>query len=278
MILNKFSLVLLSLLFVGLNLAQNKKNRESLDRLFVRVEEPAEEELVEDPEPILQVLGPKPRKKMTVQLMALINGKQHCPRLQYLGAKLLNDRKYCDIDLEVIDSRINESRVFCAHRSILSLRSRVLNDRITQLLKNTYGTQKPRLRIEGLNPDVFEYILQFIYTDKIDADFNLKQNIMYLYVAAEYVDIPDLVDMIKEYLYLSLDPIDIVKYLKWAHKYGYKEIKKFLLEITRTALKMTQNEWREFLISLCESCAPEKGVLGVPYDPHIAPTDTYFFT
>ena len=255
----KFSLILFSVLFVGLSLAQNKnKPKQPLDAMFMRS---------------AQVALPEPEPKITVPLKVLMDGKQECPRLQELGAKLLNDPKYCDIELEVFDPRLNESRVFCAHKSILCLRSSVLNDKIAALLKTHTGPNKPRLKIEGLNPDIFEYILQFIYTDKIDPNFNLKQNIMDLYVAADYAKIPELNAMIKEYLYDSVDPNDVSNYLKWAQKYGHKEMKYFLLDITRTALKMNANEWRQFVKSMCESYSDDqdKGFLDTIVNPIIKP-------
>ena len=230
---------------VDLNSAQNKdKKREPLDRIFLRSNEPI------DPDPV-----PKAWKKMTVPLLDIMDGVEECPRLQELGAKLLKDEKYCDIDIQVLYSGINQSRTFCAHRSILSLRSSVLNDNITELLKRSTGSQKLRLRVDtkDLNPDMFEYILQFIYTDKFDDNFNLKRNIMHLYAAADYLQIHDLISMIKVYFHESVDLSFISIYLKWAQEHGNKDILEFLLDVIRRALKMNLNEWRQFVNSMCES-------------------------
>ena len=65
-------------------------------------------------------------KKITLPLNELMDRKQECPRLQELSSKLLNDPNLCDIEIEVHDQRINESRVFYAHRAILCLSSEVL--------------------------------------------------------------------------------------------------------------------------------------------------------
>ena len=205
---------------------------------------------------ITHVVRPAPvtlEKKITLPLNELMDRKQECPRLQDLGSKLLNDPNFCDIEIEVHDQRINESRVFCAHRAILCLRSEVLNKRIEELMKTHSGPRKPRLRLYGFNPDIFHYILQYIYTDKIDPNFDLRRNIMDLYVAADYVQLPELNAMIKEYLYDSVNTNDVSRYIQWANKYGHRHLKYFLLDITRTALKMNRNEWRQFITNMCDS-------------------------
>ena len=66
---------------------------------------------------ITMVTRPAPiilEKKITLPLNELMDRKQECPRLQELGSKLLNDPNFCDIEIEVHDQRVNESRVFCA--------------------------------------------------------------------------------------------------------------------------------------------------------------------
>ena len=89
-------------------------------------------------------------------------------------------------------------------------------------MKSHSGPRKPRLRLYGLNPDIFHYILQYIYTDKIDPNFDLRRNIMDLYVAADYVQLPELNAMIKEYLYTSVNTNDVSRYIRWANKYGHR--------------------------------------------------------
>ena len=120
-------------------------------------------------------------------------------------------------------------------------------------MKSYTSPHKPRLHVYGLNPDTFHCILQYIYTDKIDPNFDLKRNIMDLYVIADYADLSELKSMIKEYLYVSANINDVINYLRWANKHGHVELKYFLLDIIRRALKMNRNEWRLFVTNMCVS-------------------------
>jgi len=185
----------------------------------------------------------------------LLDTEQECPRLQNMGEKLLNDSEHCDIIIEVIDPHTNLSKTFCAHKSVLCLRSTVLADKIRNLTQRIdgHGHDKPLIKVPGIQPPIFKNDLKFIYTDKLFHDFNLKDHIMDLYVAAQRLNVTDLVKLAEEYLYQSVTINDASSYLKWATKYKLIKIKTFILDFARNTLSMSKTEWRSFLKNVCEA-------------------------
>ena len=77
---------------------------------------------------------------------------------------------------------------------------------------------------------------------------------MYLYVAADNLDLQALINLIIEYLrsdYVNTNDLSI--YIQWAHKYGYIRLKLLLIEISRSKFGMSLIDWREFIKNMCDS-------------------------
>lgn len=192
--------------------------------------------------------------KAVPPLHCLMNDKSLCSSSPSVGQKLLSDRDLCDIELEVNDWVLNETKIFCAHKNILSVRSDVLKDMIKELMTepaNGTESKKPRLTLDALNPDAFHHVLQYLYTDKIDPKFDIKKNVMGLYAAARYLSLTDLEQSIEQYLSTSATISDLSNYILWTDKYSRFDMKRKLAESVQQKLDLDSNEWKHFRDAMC---------------------------
>ena len=88
----------------------------------------------------------------------------------------------------------------------------------------------------------------------MDENFDIKRNIMQLYVAAEYLDIQSLLQIIKDYLKSNrVTTNDLSKYVEWATKFGFIKLKQMIIEDSRSKFHMSLLDWRQFVRNMCQS-------------------------
>ena len=190
--------------------------------------------------------------KAVTTLHCLMNDELQCSGSDSIGHKLLNDRQSCDIELEVTDSVLNDTQIFCAHKNILWVRSNVLKEMISEMANNNNNqSEKARLTLDGVNPDAFQSILRYIYTNKIDPKFDTKKNLMDLYGAARYLQLTDLEQSIEQYLSTSATISDLSNYILWTDKYSHFDIKSKLADLVKKAVKLDSSDWTQFRDAMC---------------------------
>ena len=207
---------------------------------------------------------------MEMEFLSLISGGYTCAQLQRRGQRLYEDKQYCDINIQTTDRRTNYTKLFCKHKAVLSLRSDALERMVNRSITDPLSNKLLLIWDFDIRPQIFDYFLQYIYTDRIESNFNLRRDVIGLYVTAFFADLKDLIQMIEKYLYSASHGIeqlnDLVYYIHYAHRRGEIRLRDFLLKIARNILKMDENQWKKFVDSICESYGYNKDFAsGVEY-------------
>ena len=130
--------------------------------------------------------------------------------------KLDNDRKtsakYCDITLVVDDHK------YPAHKCVLGLLSPFYDKMFSIEMKEKHDNKAV---IRGVRQEVFEAILDFIYTSKISLTM---ENVFEIMAAAHYMDLPYVKESCTEYLEDHVTPKNWSIIITCGKRYGYQEL------------------------------------------------------
>ncbi|XP_051169087.1 protein roadkill-like [Leptopilina boulardi] len=133
-----------------------------------------------------------------------------------------------------------EDEVFTAHKLILSLRSSVF----TELFHDNMSEQVISfVKIDDINAKIFQRMLLFIYTDKIN---DLKEFAMDLYCAAEKYKLNNLKIICINNLYETLSCENAIKTLEFADKFAISNLRAESLKFIVSNLPIIR-ERKEFI-------------------------------
>ncbi|CAN6229627.1 unnamed protein product [Urochloa humidicola] len=138
-------------------------------------------------------------------------------------AKMLKDADGADVTINVGD------RVFLAHKYVLAARCKVFKAQLFGVMKES---NTECLRIEDMEPSVFERLLHFIYTDSLSEDHEGDQCVattMHLLVAADRYGLFRLVLMCEEKLRNWIDVQSVATILRLADQHHREQLKQACL-------------------------------------------------
>lgn len=115
---------------------------------------------------------------------------------------LLLDGKHTDVEIQVTKGA---GGVIKAHRAILAARSPMFNGMFDS---DTIENQTGVITIDAYDFDVIRKVLEYLYTSQIE--FNSVEFATVLRIAADYYQIPDLVDDCEIYILYNLDNTSVV--------------------------------------------------------------------
>lgn len=156
-----------------------------------------------------------------------------------LGALLESD-KFGDVVFKL------GNRTIRAHRVILASRSSVFAAMFkTEMKEQTTNA----VTIQDIQPEVFDELLRYIYTDKVDS---LDSMSFELYAAADKYDLQGLVSLCRTYLLRNLSADNVLETLVCADQRGDNDMKSralnFLGENRSAALGVTKTAgWNQLL-------------------------------
>ncbi|CAO2036581.1 unnamed protein product [Urochloa humidicola] len=142
--------------------------------------------------------------------------------LQQDLARMLRDADGKDLTINV------GNRLFLAHKHVLKTRCRVLKDQLFGVKKD--GNTEC-LRIEDMEPSVFERLLHFIYTDSLSDNFEGDKCVamMHLLAAADRYGLSRLGLMCKEKLRSWIDVQSVATILGLADQHHREQLKQACL-------------------------------------------------
>lgn len=136
-----------------------------------------------------------------------------------------NDQTLKDVTFKV------RNQEFKAHKVILSIRSPVFaamfNSKMTEELTSV-------VEIEDMNPIIFQKMLRFIYTDKVE---DLEKSAMDLYYLAEKYQLQKLKSICVNSLYKHLSLVTMFKTVEFAEMFSLLDLKRRCLRIMGCNLK-----------------------------------------
>ncbi|XP_051169221.1 speckle-type POZ protein-like [Leptopilina boulardi] len=149
---------------------------------------------------------------------------------------------YNDKDFKDVIFRIGRKK-YTAHKNILTSRSPVF----ALMFKNKKKEEFTSIvKINDIRPTVFENILRFIYTDKIQ---NFNKISLELYIAAEKYQLEKLKTICINNFNKNLSPENVLKILHFADMKSITKLKDICIERLNTDLKSVQatKEFSEFI-------------------------------
>ncbi|XP_038113274.1 speckle-type POZ protein [Culex quinquefasciatus] len=148
-------------------------------------------------------------------------------------AKMLVTKQFTDLTITV------GQQSFRAHKAILVARSTVFAAMFQHDMKES---QRNEITITDVEPKVFEEVLRFIYTDKVQG---LPQLVHELLAAADKYDLARLKVMCEIQLFEGITAATATKTLLFADLHRAKELKARAIEFLARNLKAVSN-WEEF--------------------------------
>lgn len=148
-------------------------------------------------------------------------------------AKMLVTKQFTDLTITV------GHQSFRAHKAILVARSTVF---AAMFQHDMQESQRNELTIVDVEPKVFEEVLRFIYTDKVQG---LPQLVHELLAAADKYDLARLKVMCEIQLAEGITAATATKTLLFADLHRAKELKVRAVEFLARNLKAVSN-WEEF--------------------------------
>jgi speckle-type POZ protein len=132
-------------------------------------------------------------------------------------ARMLEDAEGADITIEVGD------RVFLAHKHVLAARSRVFKAQLFGVMRESSAGC---IRIDDMEPCVFERLLRYIYTDALSSeDRNVVAMMQHLLVAADRYGVDRLRLMCEERLCGWIDVQSVATTLVLAEQHQCAQLK-----------------------------------------------------
>lgn len=130
-------------------------------------------------------------------------------------AKLVNSGLYSDVTIKIRD------KCFKAHRNILATRCEYFGRMFGSDFKESKSTE---IELKDIEPDIFEYLLEFIYTNRIPE--NLKQIATDLLVAAHMLNLQVLTKVCESKLCKNISKQNCLDLLAFADLYNQTKLKK----------------------------------------------------
>ncbi|XP_043468161.1 speckle-type POZ protein-like isoform X1 [Leptopilina heterotoma] len=145
-----------------------------------------------------------------------------------------DDQTFKDVTLRVDDKEFN------AHKTILILRSPVF---AAMFKSKMTEEQTSSVEIKDINPTIFQKMLRFIYTEKVE---DLEDSAAELYYAAEKYQLGKLKTMCINSLYKNLSTDSVIETLKLAEIFSIFDLKRKAFECLASNLEELK-ETHEFL-------------------------------
>ncbi|XP_043468133.1 speckle-type POZ protein-like [Leptopilina heterotoma] len=145
-----------------------------------------------------------------------------------------DDQTFKDVTLKVDDKE------FMAHKMILILRSPVF---AAMFKSKMTEEQTSSVEIKDINPTIFQKMLRFIYTEKVE---DLDESAAELYYAAEKYQLGKLKTMCINSLYANLSSDSVIETLKLAEIFSIFDLKRKAFECLASNLEELK-ETHEFL-------------------------------
>lgn len=98
-------------------------------------------------------------------------------------------------------------------------------------MANFNESEKQYCFVDEIEPEIFEYLLQFIYTGELPK--NLKDVSKSLYDAANYYEIDELKEICKQKTHETLSLENALEIYKWSHPYDMTDLKTESWEIVK---------------------------------------------
>jgi BTB/POZ domain len=133
--------------------------------------------------------------------------------LQSVG-ELLYDPTFADFTFDV------KGKEFKVHKVVLASASPVMRTLFTSKMKEG---ETNFCEVNDIEPEVFESLLQFIYSGKIPE--NIKHSCFELYESSHYYKIDELLTLCEQEIHSKLSVDNAVETYSWAAPYDIKELK-----------------------------------------------------
>ncbi|XP_044393934.1 BTB/POZ and MATH domain-containing protein 3-like [Triticum aestivum] len=165
---------------------------------------------------------------------------------------LLYNRDAADLTFQV------GGKIFSAHRCVLAARSSVFKAELLGAMQESSAASP--IEICDMEPDVFESLLHFIYTDSVPAVLDVVMA-SYLLVAADRYNIGRLKLICEENLCNHIDSSMVATSLVLAEQHGFHHLKeaclKFLATPSNLEAMVAKSDGYEHLKSSCPSLLKE---------------------
>ncbi|KAJ8313544.1 hypothetical protein KUTeg_008105 [Tegillarca granosa] len=172
------------------------------------------------------------------------------------NSRMLTDQIMCDVTFCVG----KDSKVFKAHKYILGSRSSVF----FAMLFGTMAETKSKIQIPDIEPDIFEILLKFLYTDQIDVDASNVTGLMY---AANKYGVTRVLRLCRSYLEESLKTDNVCVIMENARIFDDKELsQKCLTFFLEHPVACLQSDAFSDLSPECVKLIIESDVLAVSED------------
>jgi len=134
-------------------------------------------------------------------------------------------------------------RSFKVHKLVLAARSEMFRTMLTVPLREAAENE---VSLDGLTPETFERVLEFVYTGRLDPPPPERQSVASLFslvVAADRFDMPDLIKKCEGLLKNCLHVDNVVKVLALARRFSLKSLQEVASEFFVTyARRILQSE------------------------------------
>jgi speckle-type POZ protein len=154
--------------------------------------------------------------------------------------KMVNEKKYSD-SVFIVDNK-----EFFAHKSILSVRSKVFEAMFANDMIESHSNQ---YIIDDIESDVFEELLTFIYTGNSPKTQTMVEKIL---AAAEKYEILEIKDFCANIIFKDIKNENAIQSLTIADKYKatklFDKIIEFIANNFQSILNISYKEWEKFIV------------------------------
>jgi speckle-type POZ protein len=153
---------------------------------------------------------------------------------------MVNEKKYSD-SVFIVDNK-----EFFAHKSILSVRSKVFEAMFANDMIESHSNQ---YIIDDIESDVFEELLTFIYTGNSPKTQTMVEKIL---AAAEKYEILEIKDFCANIIFKDIKNENAIQSLTIADKYKatklFDKIIEFIANNFQSILNISYKEWEKFIV------------------------------
>lgn len=159
-----------------------------------------------------------------------------CSHFQNSFEILLSTENFSDVVFLVKD------KMFKAHRSILAVRCRYFDSIFNSNVKESLETCIP---VDNVEPEIFEAVLKYIYTNQIPN--NLELIVKNLWLATDKFELKCLKEACQKYLITNLSVTNCVDLLTFVDAYSAKDLKEKVLQYIRTNINeiVVTEQWKQ---------------------------------
>ncbi|XP_076799380.1 kelch-like protein 12 isoform X1 [Clavelina lepadiformis] len=146
--------------------------------------------------------------KVDREVLKVFKSKHASEILKQLNRERKNEKKYCDITIQV------SGHDFSVHKCVLGTFSDFYGKMFTTEMKEKYET---KAKIENVSLKIMEKILDFVYTAEIEVTFD---DVYDLLAAADYMQVPHIKDFCSAFLMRFLDFTNCLSARVYAKRYN----------------------------------------------------------